>query len=216
MYTFVTEVIQKMDDDVVAAIEDMAKRGGKAAASFASDMESSLGKVEDAANNAASAVSNLADEVAALDGSSAVVTVTTKFVTQGSPPSGGSTGNVSFGGVFSAASAGPFGSHGLIKSFAEGGIDTAVGPRMIVFGDNPGGHETHAFIPHDNPFPILKQLAKMFRGKGGQTSEIIDRALGKAEDLWIDLHLQIDNIMDGEKVSRQIVRKTFKKMRTRP
>jgi hypothetical protein len=213
MYTFVTEVIKKMDEDVVAAIEDMAKRGGKAAASFASDMESSLGKVEDAANNAASAVSNLADEVASLDGSSAVVTITTKFETSGSPPSGGTKAGSKAQGmladVISAASA------KTISSFAEGGIQTIQGPQLAFFGDNPGGIETHAFIPHDNPFPILKKLVKMF-SKNSSAGEIVGNALGRAEEMWIDLHLQIDNIMDGEKVSRQIVRKTFKKMRTRP
>jgi hypothetical protein len=194
----------------------MAKRGGSAADSFASDMQSSLGKVETAANDAASAVSNLADEVAALDGSTAVVTVKTHFVTVGSPPStGGASGSVSFGAVLAAANAGPFGSHGLVKSFAEGGLDTTVGPRMIVFGDNPGGHETHAFIPHDNPFPILRQLAKMFRGKGSASSEIIDRTLDRAGEVIINATFVIENMMDGQKVGTTIARKVFKKMRTR-
>lgn len=177
---------------------------------FASDFTSVMGDVVSAASAAMKAVDGLAKAVDNLDGKTANVTVTTTFKTSGSPPSGGTKAGSSAQGllanVISASSP---------KSFAEGGIQTIQGPQLTLFGDNPGGIETHAFIPHDNPFPILRKLAKMF-SKNSRAGEIVDTALGRAEDMWIDLHLQIDNIMDGEKVSRQILRKTFKRMRTRP
>ncbi len=191
-------------------IPDDMKTATSAVKAFESAFTSSMQKVTSAANSATSAVNALVAAVKKADGAKATVTVTTEFKTSGSPPSGGSKAGSSAHGllanVISAASP---------KSFAEGGIQTVQGPQLAFFGDNPGGIETHAFIPHDNPFPILKKLAKMF-SKNSRAGEIVDSALGRAEEMWIDLHLQIDNIMDGEKVSRQIVRKTFKKMRTRP
>jgi hypothetical protein len=208
LYTFTTDVFKTMDTDVVSSIEDMAKRGGSAASSFASDMKSSMGTVETAASDAASAVSNLADEVAALDGSSAVVTVTTNFKTTGTPPkqTGDVTINRLMGAVIDAASA---------KSFQYGGsIETSHGPQMAIYGDNPGGQETVAFIPHDNPFPTLKKLAKLFKG-GGSTAEVMGRGSGGSEEIVINATFIIENIMDSQKVGTQIVKRTFRKMRTR-
>jgi hypothetical protein len=56
------------------------------------------------------------------------------------------------------------------NSKAEGGLETAAtgkmftanGQRNITIGDNPGGRETVAFIPHNNPQPILDKIAQMF------------------------------------------------------
>jgi hypothetical protein len=67
---------------------------------------------------------------------------------------------------------------GGIFSFAKGGIISAsngytqesAGPQLVLMGDNPGGHETHAFIPHNNPEPIMNSLnAKFSGGDSGRT-----------------------------------------------
>lgn len=38
---------------------------------------------------------------------------------------------------------------GGIMSAASGKMFTTLGPQMVVAGDNPGGKETVAFIPHN-------------------------------------------------------------------
>jgi hypothetical protein len=191
-------------------IPDIMATASDAVGQFGSDFTSVMSDVQSAAAKAMSAVNALGSAVDSLDGKTAKVTITTEFKTSGSPPSGGSKAGDKaanmLGAVIAASSP---------RSFQFGGsIETSHGPQMAIFGDNPGGAETVAFIPHDNPFPTLRKLEKLFKGRSN--SEIVSRALDKAEEMWIDLHLQIDNIMDGEKVSRQILRKTFKRMRTRP
>jgi uncharacterized protein YukE len=62
-----------------------------------------------------------------------------------------------------------FGGGGLM-SFAKGGIikaaggliETSHGPTTVMFGDNPGGREVHAFIPYNNPGPTMERLESMF------------------------------------------------------
>ena len=201
------EIAVNMSANVVTALEDMNEKGSSAASSFASSVSSSFGKVETAASNATSAVSDLADEVGQLDGMSAVVTVTTNFKTTGTPPkqTGDVTINKQMGAVIDAASA---------KSFQYGGsIETSHGPQMAIFGDNPGGQETVAFIPHDNPFPTLRKLEKLFKGRA--SSDIVSNALDKAGEIVIHATFVIENIMDGQKVGTTIAKKVFKKMRTR-
>ena len=49
-------------------------------------------------------------------------------------------------------------------SAADGIMFTTSGPQEILVGDNPGGKETVAAIPHDNPGPTLEKIAKLFGG----------------------------------------------------
>jgi hypothetical protein len=208
MATDVSAVILNMKDIVVKAIEDMRDDGSAAVKTFASTMDSELSKVAKAAGSAWQAVTDLADAVEELDGASAKVTITTEFKTTGSAVSAGAkaAANNLLGAVISAASP---------KSFQYGGsIETSHGPQMAIYGDNPGGTETVAFIPHDNPFPTLKKLAKLFKG-GGSTSELIERGIGQAEEIVINATFVIENVLDSQKVGTQIVKRTFRKMRTR-
>jgi len=54
---------------------------------------------------------------------------------------------------------------GGIDSAASGKITTFHGPTLV--GDNPGGNETVAYIPHNDPWSILEPLLGMFSGQGG-------------------------------------------------
>gem|GEM_PF-5889121 len=51
---------------------------------------------------------------------------------------------------------------GDVISMANGNMFTTNGKQMFQIGDNPGGKETVAFIPHDDPGPILDRISKMF------------------------------------------------------
>jgi len=221
MYTATTDIAKKMDTDVVKALEDMATNGVKAADKFASGVTSDFDKVAKSAGTAWQAVTDLGDAVDELDGKKATVTITTHFETTGSPPSGGG-GSTStkvahdmLGDVISLSAARTINSLGnVVKSFQGGGIDVAHGPQLALFGDNPGGEEVHAFIPMDNPFPTLRNLAKLFKGRG-KTSQIIDRALGMAEEIILNAEIHVHQYLDSEKIGTVITKRTFRKMRTR-
>jgi hypothetical protein len=78
-------------------------------------------------------------------------------------------------------------STGGIWSFAKGGlvsaqsgaISTVHGPTRVgsfLAGDNPGGNETVAFIPHNSPGHIMQMLEQMFGGgssKGGGVGGVV-------------------------------------------
>jgi len=51
-------------------------------------------------------------------------------------------------------------------SAARGRMFTTNDPQLVMTGDNPGGNETVAFIPHDNPGPILRRIARIFERNG--------------------------------------------------
>jgi hypothetical protein len=80
-----------------------------------------------------------------------------------------------------------------IWSFAKGGISAAAGQITttsgptsfgpFVAGDNPGGRETVAFIPRNNPIPTLERLFSMFFGSSHG---------GKDGDININLQTRID------------------------
>jgi hypothetical protein len=59
------------------------------------------------------------------------------------------------GGVLSRAKGG-------IMSAARGKFFTANGDQLIRVGDNPGGRESIAFIPHNDPGPTLEKIHQMF------------------------------------------------------
>jgi len=55
---------------------------------------------------------------------------------------------------------------GLIQSAAAGKVFTTRGPTLTLAGDNPGGRETVAYIPHNNPMPTLEKVMKVFGHRG--------------------------------------------------
>lgn len=61
---------------------------------------------------------------------------------------------------------------GLINSAASGKVFTTRGPTLTLAGDNNGGKETVAYIPHNNPTPTLRAIAKMF-GLGGTNTAVV-------------------------------------------
>jgi hypothetical protein len=49
-----------------------------------------------------------------------------------------------------------------IISAAQGRSFTTRGPQLVMAGDNIGGRETVAFIPHNDPYPTVAKLEKQF------------------------------------------------------
>jgi hypothetical protein len=105
------------------------------------------------------------------------------------------------GGVYSFAEGG-------IVSASSGKITTTVGPTMFLYGDNPGGKETLAFIPHNNPMPTLEKLTAMFSNElsGNFTNQGIGN--GKGTVLHIHNHYlerdvqQVINVERGRMINR--------------
>ena len=83
-------------------------------------------------------------------------TVTVTYKQNGSPQSKGGVYSFAQGGTVSAA----------------GGLTTVSQPTHFIYGDNPGNHETLAFIPHNNPGPIMDRLEKMFMRSGKNGVEL--------------------------------------------
>jgi len=76
--------------------------------------------------------------------------------------------------------------HGGIESAAAGKITTYHGPTLV--GDNPGGNETVAYIPHNNPWSILEPLLGMFSGQGhGAGSKITGKSGSAGGDIVLNL-----------------------------
>ncbi len=77
---------------------------------------------------------------------------------------------------------------GSITRFAAGGLLSAAGgtaftthgPQLVLAGDNPGGKETVAFIPHNDPGPTMKAMNKMF-GHGSNQPIIVQVFLGEQQ-----------------------------------
>ncbi len=213
LYTVAVAVFTKMEEDVVSALQTMDKDGSAAVKSFAKTMDAELTKVAQAAGTAWQAVTDLGDAVDELDGKKATVTITTKFETSGSPPkSGGSKAGDKaanmLGDVIAASSP------RTISSFQYGGaIETSHGPQIAVYGDNPGGKETVAFIPWDNPYPTLRKLSKLFRGNS--SNESIDKAGGGGGDYVFNFEVHTHNIMDSREIGVSVTKQTFRKLRTR-
>jgi len=97
-------------------------------------------------------------------------------------PSGGFSGggfNFAKGGIISAAN----------------GIMTTQGPTILV-GDNPGGRETVAAIPHNNPYPTVSKIDRMF-GSGGSSD-------GSTVNQTIQLHISGNDIINERNLEKRI------------
>lgn len=89
---------------------------------------------------------------------------------------------------------------GGIMKFAQGGIlsaqagkiMTTSGPALVLAGDNPGGREDVAFIPHNNPWPTLANLMNMYFSK---------RQPGNQEQKGGDI--VVNNILMDEVITRR-------------
>ena len=97
---------------------------------------------------------------------------------------------------------------GDVISAASGKITTTVGPTMFLYGDNPGGRETLAFIPHNNPYPTLEKLGAMFGTLGNDISNGIQTNKGGGSNIHIHNHFlqrevqQVLNVEKGRMISR--------------
>ncbi|HTH23266.1 MAG TPA: hypothetical protein VL854_13690, partial [Nitrososphaeraceae archaeon] len=91
---------------------------------------------------------------------------------------------------------------GGVYSFAQGGTVSAAGglttvsqPTHFIYGDNPGNHETLAFIPHNNPGPIMDRLEKMFTRSSKNGIEV-----GQS----ITLNINGNDIVNSVKLNKRI------------
>jgi len=145
-----TKAIQELQK----AIDSMVKFGLKNIAALAKASKTNFNTVANYANGATDSVNKLQDAIDNLKSKSITITVNAtgnglKFL--------GSGGTISFA------------QGGTIKSAAQG--FTTNGPQLLMVGDNPGGHETVAVVPHNNPWPTLGLLEQQF-GKGGGGSTV--------------------------------------------
>jgi hypothetical protein len=127
-----------------------------------------LKKGEQAVKSLQSAIDKLHDK-----------TVTVTYKQNGSPQSKGGVYSFAEGGVVSAA----------------GGLTTVSQPTHFIYGDNPGNHETLAFIPHNNPGPIMDRLEKMFSNNGKGGTEFLQS---------ITLNISGSEIVNDRKLVRKI------------
>lgn len=84
---------------------------------------------------------------------------------------------------------------GGLMSAASGKFFTTNGPQTVVVGDNPGGRETVAFIPHNNPEPTLAKIANMFGGKSNG---------GGTMNQTITLHISGNDLINERSLSKKI------------
>ena len=100
------------------------------------------------------------------------------------------------GGILSFASGG-------VMSAATGKMFTANGAQQIVVGDNPGGRETVAFIPHNDPNPTLERLRRMFGNfmsdSGPSVSSSVSGSSGGAGGIVVQVFL------DGKQIKGEVV-----------
>jgi len=143
-----TEFVQTLQ----VAIGSIAKYGPKNLKALANAAKTNFNTVANYANGATSAVKALQTAIDNLHDK----TVTVHYNQDGSPQSKGGVYSFAEGGMISAAA---------------GRISTVHGPHTFTYGDNPGGNETLAFIPHNNPKPILEKINSMF-GNMGDTLEL--------------------------------------------
>jgi len=81
---------------------------------------------------------------------------------------------------------------GGIISAAEGYVTN--GPELLMVGDNPGGHETIAAIPNNNPTEAMRALNRRFgNGSGGS---IVNQT--------IQLHISGNDIINERNLSKRI------------
>jgi hypothetical protein len=88
---------------------------------------------------------------------------------------------------------------GLIQSAAAGKVFTTRGPTLTLAGDNPGGRETVAYIPHNNPMPTLQNIMKIF----GNRQRMGNANSGGAISSSMVLHLYIQV---GGRTTEEIIR----------
>jgi hypothetical protein len=103
------------------------------------------------------------------------------------------------GGVMSFAKGG-------IMSAASGKFFTANGEQLIRVGDNPGGRESIAFIPHNDPGPTLEKIHQMFGTfdkSSGRTSTSTTMGGSTSGDV-------IQVFLDGTQIKGEVVRMIVK------
>ena len=81
---------------------------------------------------------------------------------------------------------------GGIISAAEGYVTN--GPELLMVGDNPGGHETIAAIPNNNPTESMRALNRRF-GSGNE---------GSVVNQTINLHISGSEIINERNLSKRI------------
>jgi hypothetical protein len=96
---------------------------------------------------------------------------------------------------------------GIVGTAAIGRMFTTRGPTLTLAGDNPGGKETVAYIPHNDPGPTVQKLYRKF----GAMSE--GHCRGDAP-ITLNLTYSVDGneIIDPQKLHKTIMMKNGKNM----
>lgn len=101
---------------------------------------------------------------------------------------------------------------GIIQTAQAGKVFTTRGPTLTLAGDNPGGKETVAYIPHNNPLPTLRNLAKLFSGSIGTANATMQGYSGGMVAI-IHVHINVGG-RTTEEIIRQVEIGLGKNMRT--
>jgi hypothetical protein len=127
---------------VVSAMKSMANTLSSLFKKIASDFSSAMNKMKSAASSAASSI------VASM-----------KKIENAAKAAAAAQAKVgkAKGGIMSFATGG-------MMTAATGKVFTTKGAQNVLVGDNPGGRETVAFIPHNDPGPTLERLRSLFGG----------------------------------------------------
>jgi len=165
----------------------LAKNSGK----HTKSMDTYLGKtIPVAAQHSQKALANLSNQgsksMSSLASATEKAASRIKSALNSIPSGGGSSGTTRFA------------QGGTIQS-AAGGFVTH-GPELVLAGDNPGGRETVAFIPHNNPSPTLGMIARQFGQSGGAGH-------GKGNDIILNAVFQLNgNDIINERVLNKRIR----------
>lgn len=97
---------------------------------------------------------------------------------------------------------------GGLMSAANGRVFTTHGPQTVVAGDNAGGRETVAFIPHNDPVPTLEKIAGVF-GKQAFTAGFNGVGTGSSGFGGGD-GVNIVIFLDGQRMRNEVVKGIIK------
>jgi len=152
MNTYLRRTVPVAAQASQTSLANLSNQGSNSLMALAKASSKSMNGLINNMKAAEKAVKSLQSQIDSLHGK----TVTVKYKQEGSPQSKGGVYSFAQGGTVSAA----------------GGLTTVSQPTHFIYGDNPGNHETLAFIPHNNPGPIMDRLEKMFMRSGKNGVEL--------------------------------------------
>jgi len=169
-----TKAIPVAAQKTQTALANLSNEGSKSMGALAKASSSMANGIKNNMAVAAKAVKDLQSAIDSLHGKTVKVSAT-----------------VSGGGLLATATG------GTIRSAAKGYVTH--GPELMLVGDNPGGRETVAVIPHDNPGPAMGMVARQFGRMGGAGH-------GEGNDIILNtvLHISGNEIVNPRKLSKKI------------